>query len=45
MIVEGAVLVYDRAYPTRLERALRAYIGVSRGPATAVDASVTDRAA
>lgn len=45
MIVEGAVLVYDRAYPTRLERALRAYIGVSRGPATIVDASVTDRAA
>ena len=43
MAIEGTLLVYRREYPTRVERALRAYAGASRGAATPVAAATESR--
>jgi chemotaxis protein MotA len=37
MLIEGSILVYRREYPTRIERALRAYLGVRRPTALSDD--------
>lgn len=45
MIIEGAVLVHRHEYPTRIERALRAYVGTPLPPDTEVDDAAAVRAA
>lgn len=46
MIVEGTILLHRREYPTRIERALRAYVGAPRPTETAdVEPLLTERAA
>ena len=30
MVIEGTLLLHRREYPTRIERALRAYVGAAR---------------
>ncbi len=45
MIVEGTLLLHRREYPTRIERALRAYVGARRPAETNVEPILTERAA
>jgi chemotaxis protein MotA len=45
MIVEGTLLVHGREYPTRIERALRAYVGAPRRSSAADEHDAIARAA
>jgi chemotaxis protein MotA len=45
MVVEGTLLLHRREYPTRIERALRAYVGAPRPAESNVEPIVTERAA
>jgi chemotaxis protein MotA len=45
MIIEGTLLVHRREYPTRIERALRAYVGAPHRAESHVQLVPTERAA